>query len=259
MSAIGQGRGHVVRGGEGTPGRVRCALALAATVLVTGCGDGLGDPPPRPTAGPVISSCVTPSGDLVADLNADGTADRVSPPSLTGAGLTVTFGAENGRDTEVGPRDLVGKQGEDAVDVLAAVADFDQDGWNDLFIAATGANGGDDPLEPEVSELRLGPFSPRGRGQSAHPVELSEPRAVTVADYNHDRYPDLASYGHEGDGVYATTARLGGGKGVDRGFDEGNKPYEKEAERTGRMTPESMPEADPTAFHPPCAGDDGPG
>ncbi|WP_157916295.1 FG-GAP-like repeat-containing protein [Streptomyces xinghaiensis] len=202
---------------------------------------------------------MTSSGDLVADLNADGTADRVSPPSPTGAGLTITFGAENGQDTEVEPRDLVGDDGEDAVDVLAVVADFDRDGWNDLFIAATGAKGGDDPLDPDVSELRRGPFSPRGRGQSAHPVDLYEPRAVTVADYNHDRYPDLASYGHEGDGVYATTARLGGEKGLDPEFDEGNKPYEKVAERTGRMTPDSMPEADPTAFHPPCAGDDGPG
>lgn len=39
------------------------------------------------------------------------------------------------------------------------MADFDQDGWNDLFIVATDEFSGDDPLEPDVSALRLGPFS----------------------------------------------------------------------------------------------------
>ncbi|CAL9523940.1 hypothetical protein SUDANB176_03908 [Streptomyces sp. enrichment culture] len=249
-----------MRGGGGTAGRVCCALVLAAsTALVAGCGDGRGDPPPRPAAGPAAGSCVTSSGDLVADLDADGTADRVSSPSLTGAGLTVAFGAGDGRDTVVGPRDLVGDRGEDAQDVLAVVADFDQDGWNDLFVAATDAFSGDDPLEPDVSELRLGPFSARGRGQSDHPVDLTEPRAVAVADYDHDRYPDLAAYGHEGDGVYSTTARLGGAEGLDRALDEGNRRYVEVAEQTDRKIPGSLPEADLTAFHPACDGDDGTG
>ncbi|KAF4408487.1 MULTISPECIES: hypothetical protein [Streptomyces] len=200
---------------------------------------------------------MTPAGGLVADLDADGTADRVSPPSLTGAGLTITFGAEDGRETKAGPRDLAGDDGEDAHHVLAVVADFDQDGWNDLFITAVDAPAGDDPLQPDVSELRLGPFSARGRGQSDHGVELTEPRAVTVADHNHDRFPDLAVYGHEGDGVYSTTARLGSGEGLDAGLDDRNRQYTKVAERTGRRTPESMPEADPTAFHPACDDDTG--
>lgn len=188
----------------------------------------------------------------MADLDGDGTADRVSPPSLTGADLTITFGAENGRGTKAGPRDLVGDRGEDAKDVLAVVADFDQDGWNDLFVTATDAFRGDDPLEPDVSELRLGPFSARGRGQSDHHVDLTEPRAVAVADYDHDRHPDLASYGHEGDGVYSTTARLGSEKGLDRESDEANRRYLKEADRTDRKTPGSMPKADLTAFYPAC-------
>lgn len=202
---------------------------------------------------------MTASGVLVADLDADGTADRVSPPSLTGADLTITFGSEDGRTTKAGPRDLAGDRGEDLQDVLAVVADFDQDGWNDLFVAATKKYSGDDPVQPGVSELRLGPFSARGRGQSDHSVDLSEPRSVTVADYNHDRYPDLAAYGHAGDGVYSTVARLGSEKGLDREFDARNRVYEKDAEHTDRRTPDSMPEADPTAFHPACDGDDGAG
>ncbi|NEA16536.1 VCBS repeat-containing protein [Streptomyces halstedii] len=199
---------------------------------------------------------MTSSGVLVADLDADGRADRVSPATLTGAGLTIAFGSGDGRK-EVGPRDLVGDRGEDLENVLAVVADFDQDGWMDLFVVATDTAGGDDPVDPGVSELRLGPFSARGRGQSDHPVDLPEPRAVTVADHDHDRYPDLASYGYEGDGVYATVARLGGEKGLDGDADEGNRPYTKTAEQTGRKTPGSMPQARPTAFHPAC--DDGTG
>lgn len=195
----------------------------------------------------------------MADLNGDGTADHVSPPSLTGADLIITFGAKDGPDTKTGPRGLVGDRGEDAKDVLAVVADFDQDGWNDLFVTATDTFSGDDPLEPDVSELRLGPFSARGRGQSDHHVDLTEPRAVAVADYNHDHYPDLASYGHEGDGVYSTTARLGGEKGLDRESDEENRGYAQEADQTDQQTPDSMPEADLTAFYPACDGDEGTG
>ncbi|MGW3357184.1 FG-GAP repeat domain-containing protein [Streptomyces bungoensis] len=193
----------------------------------------------------------------MADLNGDGTADRVSPPSLTGADTVLTFGADDGPVTKVRPRDLVGDRGEDAEDVLAVVADFDQDGWNDLFVVATDAFSGDEPREPNVSELRLGPFSARGRGQSDHHVDLSEPRAVAVADYDHDRYPDLAAYGHEGDGVYATEARLGGEKGLDRKPDDGNRRYEKQAEQTDQETPYSMPQADLKTFYPACQGGDG--
>lgn len=45
------------------------------------------------------------------------------------------------------------------------MADFDQHGPYDLFITATGPFAGDDPVAPDVSELRPGPFSPRGRGE----------------------------------------------------------------------------------------------
>lgn len=246
-----------MRDGGRTAGRACCLLALAAsTALVAGCGDGRGDPPSRPTAGSAIGSCLTSDGSLVADLDGNGTTDRVSPASLTGADLTITFGAEDGRDTKVGPRDLVGDRGKDAEDVLAVVADFDQDGWNDLFIAATDAFEGDDPQEPDVSELRLGPFSARGRGQSDHHADLIEPRAVALADYNHDRYPDLAAYGHEGDGVYATKARLGSEKGLDRESDEENGRYTVSADQTDQQTPDSMPEADLTTFYPACDADD---
>lgn len=188
----------------------------------------------------------------MADLDGDGAADRVSRPSLTGSGTTITWGAKGGRGRKSGPRDLVGDRGDGAEDVLIVVADFDQDGWNDLFVVATPAFEGDDPVQPDVSELRLGPFSAGGRGQSDHHVDLSEPRAVAVADYNHDHYPDLAAYGHAGDGVYSTTARLGSKKGLDRKADEADRKYEKVADQTDEQTPEFMPQADLSAFYPAC-------
>ncbi|MGY4962285.1 FG-GAP repeat domain-containing protein [Streptomyces sp. 900105245] len=246
-----------MRGGGRTAWRACRVPALAVSLaLLAGCGDGRGGPPARPDAGHQTGSCVTATGVLVADLDGDGTTDRVSS-SYTGADLTVTFGAGGGRGTEAGPRDLVGDRGADAKDVVAVVADFDRDGWNDLFIAATDAFSGDSPIEPAVSEVRLGPFSARGRGQSDHHVDLTEPRAAAVADYDHDRYPDLAAYGHAGDGVYATTARLGGAQGLDRTSDDTNSKYLKEAEQTDRQTPAYMPKADLKTFYPTCTGTTG--
>ncbi|WP_151770682.1 FG-GAP repeat domain-containing protein [Streptomyces abyssomicinicus] len=243
--------------GRGRAARAHGVLALAvSTTLVAGCGDGRGDPPPRPAAGPAVKTCVTSSGGLVADLNGDGSPDRVSPPSLTGTDLVLTFGAEDGRETEVAPRQLVGDRGEDTDIVVAVVADFDQDGWVDLYISATRDSIGDDPELPSVSELRLGPFSPRGQGQGDQHVDLYEPHAAAVADYDHDRYPDLAAYVYEGDGVYSTVARLGGAKGLDRSAQEENQRYAKLTERGS--VPDGPAVTDWTTFHPTCDGDDAP-
>lgn len=76
---------------------------------------------------------------------------------------------------------------------------------------------------------------------------------MAVADYDGDRYPDLAAYRHQGDGVYATEARLGGEHGLDRKLDSGNRRYVVVAEETDDPTPSAMHRADLTAFHPPCA------
>lgn len=72
---------------------------------------------------------------------------------------------------------------------------------------------------------------------------------------DHDRYPDLASYGHAGDGVHSATARLGGETGPDRDHTEKNRQYSKDADRTGRRTPTDMPRVAPTTFRPPCETD----
>ncbi|MER7679823.1 VCBS repeat-containing protein [Streptomyces sp. NPDC096934] len=204
----------------------------------------------------MIRTCVTSSDGLRADLNGDGTADEVSPASApragTDSGLRITFGATHGPDTSVTPEQLVGDRGDHPVTVSAAVADFDRDGWLDLFIAATGKTWGDDPIDPAVSELRLGPFSARGRGQSDHHVDLSEPRAAGVADYNHDRYPDLAAYVYDGDGQYFVRARLGGPKGLEGKPTASDLPYTSGAQQGDVPTPDSIPAPSLQTFYPSC-------
>ncbi|MGW3634515.1 hypothetical protein ACWD7F_30940 [Streptomyces sp. NPDC005122] len=100
-------------------------------------------------------------------------------------------------------------------------------------------------LEPVVPSLQRRGLGPKGSRQVRS-------RALAVADYNHDRCPDLASYGHEGDGVYSTTARLGSDQGLGRESDEDNMRYTKEVDQTDLQTTGSMSAADLTAFYPAC-------
>ena len=124
-------------------------------------------------------------------IDGDGLTDRVTDPSHTGAQLTVAFGKEAGYGTPVGVRKLVGRSGSKDKDVLAAVADFDDDGWSDLVVLATGQKQGDDAIAPTVDELISGPFSASGRRQHTRPLDLGETRGIAVADYDHNAYPDL--------------------------------------------------------------------
>ncbi|NEC92247.1 hypothetical protein [Streptomyces sp. SID12501] len=135
---------------------------------------------------------MTPSGDLLANIDGDGRTDRVSDPSHAGARLTVAFGKESGYGAPVGVRKLVDGSGSGEKDVLAAVADFDADGWSDLIVVATGRTRGDDAIEPTVDELVSGPFSASGQGQPTRQLDLGETRGIAEADSDHDPYPDLA-------------------------------------------------------------------
>ncbi|MFF4656341.1 FG-GAP repeat domain-containing protein [Streptomyces sp. NPDC001381] len=153
---------------------------------------------------------MTTAGALVADVDGDGFVDRVADPSHTGRELTLSRGTRSGFHEPVGPRELVdGSAGSDEQDILAAVADFDQDGWSDLVVVALGERQGDDPIVPRVADLVFGPFSDAGRGQRTRRLDLGETRGIAVADYDHDRHPDLAVLTHSGDGVYEIQARLG--------------------------------------------------
>lgn len=231
---------------------IRSAALATAAVLLGACGEDVEGAPPRPTGSPSVPSCVTASGDLLADIDGDGRTDRVSDPSRTGARLAVSFGKEAGYGTPVGVRKLVGSSGSDEKDVLAAVADFDGDGWSDLVVVATGRIQGDDAIEPTVDELISGPFSASGRGQRTRQLDLGETRGIAVADYDHDRHPDLAVFSYEGDGVYQTEARLGDS---DTGLADrtpGTSKYRVYADRTGDDTPSNMPSSGLRTFYPEC-------
>ena len=195
---------------------------------------------------------MTPSGDLLADLDGDGRADRVSDPSHTGTQLTIAFGKEAGYGTPVGVRKLVDSSGAEEKDVLAAVADFDGDGWSDLVVVATGQKQGDDPIEPAVAELVSGPFSASGRGQHTRHLDLGETRGIAVADYDHDSHPDLAVFAYAGDGVYQTEARLGD---TDTGLADrtaDTSKYSVYADQTDDETPSNMPSSGLRTFYSEC-------
>lgn len=155
---------------------IRAAMLTTAAVLLGACDASAGEAPPRPTGKPSVTTCVNSSGALMADIDGDTHADRVLDPSRIGAELTIEFGKEAGYEKPVGPRKLVGGSDGGEEDVLAAVADYNGDGWSDLVIVATGKWHGDDPIDPSVAELRLGPFSATGQGQRTRALDLGEIR-----------------------------------------------------------------------------------
>lgn len=76
--------------------------------------------------------------------------------------------------------------------------------------------------------------------------------AFIIADYNHDRYPDLAAYVYDGDGQYSVRARLGGPKGLEGKQTASDLPYTSGAQQGDVPTPDSMPAPSLQTFYPPC-------
>ncbi|MFF4394046.1 FG-GAP repeat domain-containing protein [Streptomyces sp. NPDC001480] len=237
---------HTIR-----PRRIVAVVAAALAVFAGSFNTFEGTAPPRPAEASAVKPCVTGTGDLLADLDADGHRDRVLDPSGTGARLTITFGTASGPGKRVGVHDLVGRSRPGETD-LAAVADFDRDGWADLVVVATGKWQGDSPIEPRLAELRRGPFSRTGRGHDPRHLDLGETRGVAVADYDHDRYPDLAAYIYDGDGMYQTRGRLGE---KSAGIGRYTGKYVVDAEQTDDPTPTNMPYAGLRSFYPRCAAE----
>ena len=233
----------------------RRTAALATTAVLLGaCGESEAGAPPSPSGKPSVPSCVTSAGNLLADIDGDGRADRVSDPSHTGARLTVAFGEKAGYGKPVGVRKLVGDSGSGEKDVVGAVADFDGDGWSDLAVVATGQTQGDDAIKPTVAKLVSGPFSSSGRGQHTRNLDLVETRGVSVADYNHDSRPDLAVFSYNGDGVYQTEARLGS---EDTGLTDASADSAGYTRYVYASTPIKLPSSGLGKFHPKCGKADG--
>jgi hypothetical protein len=242
-----------VRAHSGTPRSRRLTRTASALVggllLLAGCEDSLGKPPPRPTAPSAVAACLTRSGDLVADVDNDGHPDRITDPSHRGTRLAVTFGVGSAHATTVSARGLADRTGARQEYVSAAVADFDQDGWSDLVVVAGEEQGGDDPVPPRVAELRLGPFSGTGRSRRTVHLDLRATKDIAVADYDHDRYPDLAAYTYSGDGTYETQARLGDER---TGLAPDTGTYTTAAPDTGYHPPATLSDSGLTPFYPAC-------
>lgn len=237
--------------GTSRPRRLtRTAFLLAGGLsLLAGGEDCLGAPPPRPTAPSAVTACQTRSGDLIADVNNDGLPDRITDPSHRGALLAITFGIGSARETTVRVRGLADRTAGRQEYVSAVVADFDRDGWSDLVVVAGEEQVGDDPVQPRVAELRLGPFSDTGRSRRTVPLDLQATKDIAVADYNHDRYPDLTAYTYSGDGTYEIQARLGD---PHTGLSPDTRTYTTDVQATGYDPPSPLPHAGLTPFYPPC-------
>ncbi|MEU6595245.1 VCBS repeat-containing protein [Streptomyces sp. NPDC046881] len=228
--------------------RTACSVA-ASLLLLAGAEDSLGRPPPRPAGPPAVTACLTRPGDLIADVNNDGRPDRITDPSHHGTLLTVTFAVGSSHERTVTARGLADRPGGRQEYVSAAVADFDGDGWSDLVVVAGEEQGGDDPVPPRVAELRLGPFSDTGRSRRTVPLDLGAAKDIAVADFDHDRRPDLAAYTYSGDGSYETQARLGDAR---TGLAPGTRAHTTDAPGTGYDPPARLSHAGLTPFYPAC-------
>ncbi|MGW2447871.1 FG-GAP repeat domain-containing protein [Streptomyces sp. NPDC001675] len=230
---------------------IHSSLLAAVTTLIAGCGDG--GLSQRPHVSSAFEPCLTAAGALVADVDGDGLVDRVTDPSHAGRKLTLSRGTGSGFRKPIGLRELVGGSAANEHDVLAAAADFDQDGWTDLVVVATGERQGDDPVVPRVANLVFGPFSDVGRGHRTRRLDLGETRGIAVADYDHDRHPDLAVLTYAGDGVYETQARLGSDDtGLADATQRTDAAYTVVAKVTDDADLGSLPHAGTAAFYPGC-------
>ncbi|MEU1013652.1 VCBS repeat-containing protein [Streptomyces sp. NPDC005890] len=182
-------------------------------------------------------------------MNDDGRPDRITDPSHHGTLLTVTFAMGSPHEMTVTARGLADRPGSRQEYVSAAVADFDRDGWSDLVVVAGEAQGGDDPIPPWVAELRLGPFSGTGRSRRTVRLDLRATKDIAVADFDHDRHPDLAAYTYSGDGSYETQARLGD---AHTGLAPDTRAYTTDAQSTGYDPPTPLAYAGLTPFYPAC-------
>lgn len=224
-----------------------CAAMIAPVAAAGAAAAETHDDADRLVAGSADGSpCVTPEGGLVGLLDDDQYPDAVTDEGDTGEDVVIAWGSEDGYEEPVSVRSLVGAEDEERV--LAASADFTGDGLLDLVVVVGDESSGDDPVNPRIGELRVGPLNRDAEGERTDALKFGELKALGVADFNGDDLVDLAGWQYYGDGPHGITARLGTEEGLhpdpdpEYSNDDAEPPY----------TPD-LPQDQLQAFYPDCA------
>ncbi|WP_461002225.1 hypothetical protein [Streptomonospora sediminis] len=239
-----------------------CAAALVPAAACGGAASGSGDsvqagetaaatekavPDRLSKIRPEGAACLTGSGALIGHLDADDHYDAVVDLGDSGEDVVIAWGGEDGHTDPVGVRGLIGAGKEDWA--VSAAADFTGDGLLDLVVATGAEPGGDEPMDPEPSELRVGPLNRDGTAERADAIEFGELRALAATDLNGDDNVDLAGWEYLGDGVEGRTSYLGTNGGVSAesasefSYDEFERPYGPELPKEEKRL---------QAFYPKC-------
>ena len=199
-------------------------------------------------------TCLTDATTLVGDLDGDGNMDLISNPGHTGTKMTIQWGAkDNSFGKKVAVKDLLGaKKGEVAT---AAVADFQNDGTLDMVVNIVKPASGDDPNNARLAEYRPGPVNRTdlGSDKARHSDvgDMGEAKQLRIANFDKDKYPDLAILNNGGDGQLDRDVRLStkdSGPGRFKYED-----FEKYGQAGALSDPPSMPTNGWKSFYKPCA------
>ncbi|GHC83901.1 FG-GAP repeat domain-containing protein [Streptomyces flavofungini] len=241
--------------------RLIAAPIAAAALTLTVCGyqasatgssaDGAGR---SGKAAAAAAGCLTGATTLVGDLNGDGRPDKISNPGHTGTKMTVQWGTASGSfgAKKTVSKLLGAKPGEVAT---AAVADFKNDGTLDMVVNIVKPSGIDDPAKARVAQYRPGPLKrtnlASANARHSDIGDHGEAKQLRVANYNDDKYPDIAILNNSGDGVWERHVRLS-----KRTSGPGKYVYEEQT-KYGQVgtpaEPPSMPTSGWKHFYKPCS------
>lgn len=197
--------------------------------------------------------CLADSKTLVGKLDGDAYPDKVTDPDHTGKKVTVQWGKKDGSyGKAVSVNSLLGVKKKELGTV--AVADFRNTGRLDMVVGVVEPTIYDDPNSQRIAEFRSGPLD--RSLHSAHTVHSDigkegEVRALQVADYNGDKYPDLAISHYTGDGMTARDVRLSRSDGGLDGFD--GKANGKYGKSDAQPNWPSLPHDAWSHFYKPCS------
>jgi len=233
---------------------ISAAVAAAAATGVT-CNAFAGQSSSGASAAPSSSAapCRADSTTLVGRLDGDAYPDKITDPDHKGRKMTVQWGTKDGSYGEPqSVNKLLGVRKNEIGTV--AVADFKNTGRLDMVVGVVEPSPYDDPNPQRVAEFRAGPVD--RELHSAHTTRSDlgkegEAHALQIADYNGDKYPDLAISDYAGDGQTARSVRLSrpdGGLGTSD--PDANRKY---GEESAKPDWPALPHDGWAHFYKPCS------